>query len=187
MINAVSVGRHRTARRGDGVARSGGECAPGQPQNDGLPRALPAAGPARRTLARRLLLVVRARVEKALAALDARGNDGMYDGDLMALQRGVPFSLFESDTRLFRSWNRGTTLPAPPFVEVIPLRQSIESTYAEQSASRAPLDASGWDEGSACEQAISRAQLARAHEQFLDSLPPRERALFAAGPRADRH
>jgi hypothetical protein len=130
---------------------------------------------------------VRARVERALAALDARASDGLYDGDLMALQRGAFCSALENDTRLFRSWGRGSSLRAQPFVEVIPLRQTIERTYAGPGSSPARLDASGADEGSADEQLISPADLARAHQQFLDSLPPCERALFVARPRAERH
>jgi hypothetical protein len=186
MINAATVRRSRGSLRGASGARSEGECATSW-RDDGQPRALTTAAPARRTLARRLLLVVRARVERALAALDARVSDGLYDGDLMALQRGAFCSALENDTRLFRSWGRSASLRAPPFVEVIPARQTIERTCAGASSSPAPLDASGGDDASAHEQLLSPADLARAHQQFLDSLPPYERALFVARPRAERH
>lgn len=132
------------------------------------------------TLAARLLLRVRARVERALAALDARDREGPRQGDVMVLQRRGLFSLLEDDAGLLRSWlSRPSNGAAPaPFVEVIPPRQTIDRVCAGQGLTRASLDAPADEDGPARE--LSREELARAHQQFLESLAPRELRLFAA-------
>ncbi len=112
------------------------------------------------------MLLLRARVERALAALDERDRDG----DLMALQRAALFSSLENDAWLLRSWNRSRALSARSLAR--PFVSSITSPFINEAAP---------------EQVLSKEELARAHQQFLQSLPPRELTLFAARPSTPEH
>ena len=134
------------------------------------------------------MLRVRARVERALAALDAREREGPRQGDMMVLQRRGLFSLLEDDAGLLRAWlSRPSSNSAPPapFVEVIPPRQTIDRVCSGHGLSR--VDAPAYEDGPARERALSREELARAHQQFLESLAPRELRLFAAHASTPKH